>query len=138
MDPSATTKSFPHTWVHYDPLHSSSTWRPTADQLVSLFRSHWLSISILAFLVGLLLHAYLTFFHRPLRLIRHFQKQGIRGPPFRPILGHMPEVLAGIKETAQTGVVFPNLLTWRKMYGEVITCTYCCVNGHWFLLLELP
>ncbi|GAQ88940.1 Cytochrome P450 [Klebsormidium nitens] len=118
MDQATMSMRFPHSLSRYDLLHSSS-WSPTADQVISAIRSHWLSFSFLATLVALLLHAYLTFFHRPLRLIRHFQKQGIRGPPFRPILGHMPEVLAGIKETAQTGVVFPNLLKWREMYGDV-------------------
>lgn len=104
-----------------DNLSWSLAFQPLKDFLLS----HWLSLLALILMTIFLAHGYLVFFHRPLRLIRHFQKQGIQGPPFRPIVGHMPEVMAGIKETAETGEVFPNLVRWRKLYGE----TRCFVSS---------
>jgi hypothetical protein len=107
-------------------LHDNLSWSLASQPLKDVLLSHWLSLAALVLVTLLLAHGYLAFFHRPLRLIRHFQKQGIQGPPFRPIVGHMPEVMAGIKETAETGEVFPNLVRWRKLYGNTpCFCFHC-------------
>jgi hypothetical protein len=99
-------------------LDDNLSWSSAPQSLKDFLLSHWLSLAALILVTFFVAHGYLVFFHRPLRLIRHFQKQGIQGPPFRPIVGHMPEVMAGIKETAETGEVFPNFVSWRKLYGE--------------------
>ncbi|PIA55659.1 hypothetical protein AQUCO_00700163v1 [Aquilegia coerulea] len=64
----------------------------------------------------------------PLRIQKHFNKQGIQGPSYRPIFGNSVEIRDIIKEAQAKSIqpitneilhrVTPHYYKWSKMYGK--------------------
>ena len=70
---------------------------------------------------------------RPRRLEAHFARQGVRGPPYRLLLGCVTEMVALMAEAAAKPMsppdshdALPRVLAfyhyWRKIYGNARLC----------------
>ncbi|GAQ88908.1 cytochrome P450 [Klebsormidium nitens] len=89
--------------------------------------SAWGIISILSLLLvaALIVRAYVQFVYRPLRLIRHFKKQGMKGPPFKLLVGQMSVLKDSEKVVENGGKNMQYMMDWKKEYGSIF---YYCIG----------
>lgn len=101
------------------------TWRFAALALAA-----WLALHVAARVADAL-------WWRPRRLEAHFAAQGVRGPPYRFLLGSVREMVALMAEASSKPMApptshnaLPRVLAfyhyWRKIYGTTSSCPCVC------------
>ncbi|KAJ7545060.1 hypothetical protein O6H91_09G105200 [Diphasiastrum complanatum] len=71
---------------------------------------------------------------RPWQIYKSLQAQGVKGPPFIPIVGNQPEFMRLVAEATSTPMkrschdivprVLPYYTTWSKLYGDMLVYTF--------------
>ncbi|KAG6428385.1 hypothetical protein SASPL_112636 [Salvia splendens] len=89
--------------------------------------------TILALLLGFIIHLYISLVANPRKIQKALKKQGINGPPPKILLGNILEIKksrdaaantaseSGPPALHNTASVFPFLEQWRKQYGHMFT-----------------
>nr|AZP01949.1 cytochrome P450 CYP734A23 [Panax ginseng] len=101
------------------------------DQLMIMFYSCWfIKVFVVCFIVlVLLLKIMVMLWWRPRKIEEHFCKQGIRGPPYRFLIGNAKEIVSLMLKASSQPIPFPyshNILPrvlsfyhhWKKIYGS--------------------
>ncbi|KAJ7557714.1 hypothetical protein O6H91_04G006500 [Diphasiastrum complanatum] len=83
---------------------------------------------VLAAVVGWIIGLFYQLWWKPFRLRKHYEKQGIQGPPFRPLIGNLlelrrltetvPPQASSLTELSKRRVA-PELLSFFGSYGKV-------------------
>ncbi|XP_047947610.1 cytochrome P450 714C2-like [Salvia hispanica] len=85
--------------------------------------------TIVAVVLGLIVHLYISVVAKPSKIQKALNKQGIKGPPPKILLGNILEIKKSRDAAANTpsealhntASVFPFLEEWRKQYGKLFT-----------------
>ncbi|KAL1548076.1 cytochrome P450 714C2-like protein [Salvia divinorum] len=89
--------------------------------------------TILALVLGFIVHLYISLVIKPSKIQKALKKQGINGPPPKILLGNILEIKksrdvaanmatsSGPPALHNTASVFPFLEQWRKQYGQMFT-----------------